>query len=167
MDSPKVLIIMGSDSDIPVMEVGAKVLAEFGVPFEMRISSAHRSPQRTASLAAEAAGRGVRVIIAGAGMAAHLAGVIAAETCLPVIGVPIGGGALNGLDALCSTVQMPGGVPVATMAIGPAGARNAGIFAVQILALADPCLSEKLRAFRERMALEVEEKDRLLQDSGK
>ena len=167
MDSPKVLIIMGSDSDIQVMEASAKVLAEFGVPFEMRISSAHRSPQRTASLAAEAAGRGVRVIIAGAGMAAHLAGVIAAETCLPVIGVPIGGGALNGLDALCSTVQMPGGVPVATMAIGSAGARNAGIFAVQILALGDPGLTEKLRAFREKMAREVEEKDRLLQDSGK
>jgi len=158
---------MGSDSDIQVMEASAKVLAEFGVPFEMRISSAHRSPQRTASLAAEAAGRGVRVIIAGAGMAAHLAGVIAAETCLPVIGVPIGGGALNGLDALCSTVQMPGGVPVATMAIGSAGARNAGIFAVQILALGDPGLTEKLRAFREKMAREVEEKDRLLQDSGK
>jgi len=158
---------MGSDSDIPVMEVGAKVLAEFGVPFEMRISSAHRSPKRTATLAAEAAGRGVRVIIAGAGMAAHLAGVIAAETCLPVIGVPIGGGALNGLDALCSTVQMPGGVPVATMAIGTAGARNAGIFAVQILALGDAMLTEKLRVYREKMAREVEEKDRLLQDAGK
>jgi 5-(carboxyamino)imidazole ribonucleotide mutase len=167
MDNPLVLIIMGSDSDLPVMEGGAKVLAEFGVPFEMRISSAHRSPQRTASLAAEAAGRGVRVIIAGAGMAAHLAGVIAAETCLPVIGVPIGGGALNGLDALCSTVQMPGGVPVATMAIGPAGARNAGIFAVQILALGDAMLTGKLRAYREKMAREVEEKDRLLQDAGK
>jgi 5-(carboxyamino)imidazole ribonucleotide mutase len=167
MDSPKVLIIMGSDSDLPVMEGGAKILAEFGVPFEMRISSAHRSPQRTASLAAEAAGRGVRVIIAGAGMAAHLAGVIAAETCLPVIGVPIGGGALNGLDALCSTVQMPGGVPVATMAIGPAGARNAGIFAVQILALGDAILTEKLKAYRKKMAQEVEEKDRLLQGAGK
>jgi 5-(carboxyamino)imidazole ribonucleotide mutase len=167
MDSPKVLIIMGSDSDLPVMEVGAMVLTEFGVPFEMRISSAHRSPQRTASLAMEAAGRGVRVIIAGAGMAAHLAGVIAAETCLPVIGVPIGGGALNGLDALCSTVQMPGGVPVATMAIGPAGARNAGIFAVQILALGDDVLTEKLRAYREKMAREVEEKDRQLQQAGK
>jgi 5-(carboxyamino)imidazole ribonucleotide mutase len=167
MDNPLVLIIMGSDSDLPVMEVGAKVLADFGVQFEMRISSAHRSPQRTVALAAEAAGRGVMVIIAGAGMAAHLAGVIAAETCLPVIGVPIGGGALNGLDALCSTVQMPGGVPVATMAIGPAGARNAGIFAVQILALSDAILGEKLRAYREKMAREVEEKDRLLQEAGK
>jgi 5-(carboxyamino)imidazole ribonucleotide mutase len=167
MNNPLVLIIMGSDSDLPVMEGGAKVLAEFGVPFEMRISSAHRSPQRTAALAAEAAGRGVRVIIAGAGMAAHLAGVIAAETCLPVIGVPIGGGALNGLDALCSTVQMPGGVPVATMAIGAAGAKNAGIFAVQILAIGDATLTEKLKAYRERMAREVEEKDRQLQDAGK
>lgn len=167
MSNPLVLIIMGSDSDLPVMEEGAKVLAEFGVPYEMRISSAHRSPQRTAHLAAEAAGRGIRVIIAGAGMAAHLAGVIAAETCLPVIGVPMGGSALGGLDALYSTVQMPGGIPVATMAIGKAGAKNAGIFAVQILALADPRLKEGLKAFRERMAREVEEKDRALQDAGK
>ena len=167
MNNPLVLIIMGSDSDLAVMEGGAKVLAEFGVSFEMRISSAHRSPQRTAALAAEAAGRGIRVIIAGAGMAAHLAGVIAAETCLPVIGVPIGGGALNGLDALCSTVQMPGGVPVATMAIGAAGAKNAGIFAVQILALSDATLTEKLKTYREKMAGEVEEKDRQLQNAGK
>jgi 5-(carboxyamino)imidazole ribonucleotide mutase len=167
MNNPLVLIIMGSDSDLPVMEEGAKVLAEFGVPYEMRISSAHRSPQRTAELAAEAAGRGIRVIIAGAGMAAHLAGVIAAETCLPVIGVPMGGSALGGLDALYSTVQMPAGIPVATMAIGKAGAKNAGIFAVQILALGDPRLMEGLKGFRERMAREVEEKDRALQDAGK
>jgi len=149
------------------MEEGAKVLAEFGVPYEMRISSAHRSPQRTAALAAEAGGRGIRVIIAGAGMAAHLAGVIAAETILPVIGVPIGGGALNGLDALCSTVQMPGGVPVATMAIGRAGARNAGILAVQILALDNAVLAERLNAYREKMAQEVDAKDRMLQTAGK
>jgi 5-(carboxyamino)imidazole ribonucleotide mutase len=167
MDNPLVLIIMGSDSDLTVMEEGAKILAEFGVPFEMRISSAHRTPQRTAALATEAEGRGVRVIIAGAGMAAHLAGVIAAETCLPVIGVPMGGSALNGLDALCSTVQMPGGIPVATMAIGRAGAKNAGIFAVQILALGDPVLGERVKAYREKMAREVEEKDRVLQTSGK
>jgi 5-(carboxyamino)imidazole ribonucleotide mutase len=166
MKSPQVLIVMGSDSDLPVMEEGAKVLAEFGVPFEMRISSAHRSPQRTAALAAEAAGRGIRVIIAGAGMAAHLAGVIAAETILPVIGVPIGGGALNGLDALCSTVQMPGGVPVATMAIGRAGARNAGILAVQILALENAVLAERLNAYREKMAQDVDAKDRILQSAG-
>ena len=167
MENPLVLIIMGSDSDLPVMEEGAKILAEFGVPYEMRISSAHRSPQRTADLAAEAAGRGIRVIIAGAGMAAHLAGVIAAETCLPVIGVPMGGSSLGGLDALYSTVQMPGGIPVATMAIGKAGAKNAGIFAVQILALGNPLLMEGLKAFREKMTREVEEKDRVLQNSGK
>lgn len=167
MNNPVVLMVMGSDSDLPVMEEGAKVLAEFGVPYEMRISSAHRSPQRTAELAAEAAGRGIRVIIAGAGMAAHLAGVIAAESCLPVIGVPMGGSALGGLDALYSTVQMPGGIPVATMALGKAGAKNAGIFAVQILALGDPRLMEGLKLFREKMAREVEEKDRALQDAGK
>ena len=167
MDNPLVLIVMGSDSDLPVMEEGAKVLAEFGIPFELRISSAHRSPRRTVALATEAAGRGVRVIIAGAGMAAHLAGVIAAETCLPVIGVPMGGSVLNGLDALCSTVQMPGGIPVATMAIGRAGAKNAGIFAVQILALGDPVLSGRIKEYREKMAREVEEKDRVLQSGGK
>ncbi len=158
---------MGSESDLTVMEEGAKVLAEFGVPYELRISSAHRSPQRTAALAAEAAGRGIRVIIAGAGMAAHLAGVVAAETVLPVIGVPVGGGALNGVDALYSTVQMPGGIPVATMAIGKAGARNAGIFAVQILALSDPRLAERLTAFREAMAQEVEGKDLKLQNADR
>jgi 5-(carboxyamino)imidazole ribonucleotide mutase len=163
MENPEVLIVMGSDSDLPVMEEGAKILREFGVPFEMRISSAHRSPARTAALAAEAAGRGIRVIIAGAGMAAHLAGVIAAETVLPVIGVPMAGGALDGLDALCSTVQMPGGVPVATMAIGKAGAKNAGIFAVQVLALGDGNLAAALRAYRERLAEEVAAKDRALQ----
>src|SRR5512136_585215 len=143
MTNPQVLIVMGSDSDLSVMEEAGKVLAEFGVPYEIRISSAHRSPRATAALAAEAAGRGVRVIIAGAGMAAHLAGVMAAETVLPVIGVPMGGGALNGVDALYATVQMPGGVPVATMAIGKAGAKNAGILAVQILALGDPALTER------------------------
>jgi 5-(carboxyamino)imidazole ribonucleotide mutase len=166
LSKPLVLIVMGSDSDLPVMEEGAKVLAEFGVPCELRISSAHRAPQRTADLAAEAAGRGIRVIIAGAGMAAHLAGVVASKTVLPVIGVPIGGGALNGVDALYSTVQMPGGIPVATMAIGKAGARNAGILAVQILALGDPALTERLTAFRARMAEEVEGKDRKLQTGG-
>ena len=167
MNNPLVIIVMGSDSDLPVMEEGAKVLAEFGVPYEMRISSAHRSPKRTARLAAEAAGRGVRVIIAGAGMAAHLAGVIAAETTLPVIGVPMGGSALNGMDALYSTVQMPGGIPVATMAIGKAGAKNAGIFAIEILALGDPGLKEKLGAYRDRMAREVEENDLALCSAGK
>lgn len=165
MNDPRVLIVMGSDSDLPVMEESAKVLAAFGVPYEMRVSSAHRSPQRTAALAAEAAGRGIKVVIAGAGMAAHLAGVIAAETILPVIGVPTGGGALNGLDALYSTVQMPGGIPVAAMAIGTAGGKNAGILAVQILSLSDAELTERLAAYRAKMARDVEEKDRALQDA--
>jgi len=159
MSKSLVLIVMGSESDLPVMEEAAKVLKEFGVSHEMRISSAHRAPKKTGLMAAEARDRGVRVIIAGAGMAAHLAGVVAAETTLPVIGVPMPGGALNGVDALYSTVQMPGGIPVATMAIGKAGAKNAGLFAVQILALADNELVGKLAVFRQSMADEVEEKD--------
>ena len=162
-DSPRVLIMMGSDSDLPVMQEAADVLAKFGVPYEMRISSAHRSPVRTMSLASEAAGRGIRVIIAGAGMAAHLAGVVAAKTTLPVIGVPMPGGALNGVDALYSTVQMPAGIPVATMAIGKAGAKNAGIFAVQILALTDSRLGTALGTYRSEMDREVELKDAALQ----
>lgn len=164
MNNPQVLIVMGSDSDIPVMDEAAKVLRQFGIPFEMRISSAHRCPEKTAALAAEAEGRGIRVVIAGAGMAAHLAGVMAAVTILPVIGVPIGGGALNGIDALYSTVQMPGGIPVATMAIGRAGAKNAGILAVQMLALSDSALAWKMREYKESMATEVEEKDKALQE---
>ena len=163
MENPQVLIMMGSDSDLPVMEEVGKMLKQFGVTYEMRISSAHRAPHKTAALAAEAAGRGIRIIIAAAGMAAHLAGVVAAETTLPVIGVPIGGGALNGVDALYAMVQMPGGIPVATMAIGKAGAKNAALFAVQILALCDPDLTGKLVAFRQEMAREVEAKDRELQ----
>ena len=165
MADPQVLIVMGSDSDLPVMEEAARVLTEFGVPHEIRISSAHRSPQRTAALAAEAADRGIRVIIAGAGMAAHLAGVVAAETVLPVIGVPMGGGALAGVDALYATVQMPGGIPVATMAIGRAGAKNAGIFAVQVLALSDERLTALLKTYRDRMAEEVAARDRVLRET--
>jgi len=164
MEKPKVLMVMGSDSDLPVMEEAAKILRQFGVPFEMRISSAHRCPDRTAQLSAEAEGRGVKIIIAGAGVAAHLAGVMAAGTILPVIGVPIAGGAINGVDALYSTVQMPGGIPVATVAIGRAGAKNAGILAVQMLALSDASLVRQLKEFRERMAREVEAKDRELQE---
>jgi 5-(carboxyamino)imidazole ribonucleotide mutase len=154
---------MGSDSDLPTMEEAAKILDQFGVPYEMRISSAHRSPKRTAQLAREAADRGVKLIVAAAGMAAHLAGVIAAETTLPVIGVPMGGGALSGIDALYAMVQMPGGIPVATMAIGKAGAKNAALFAIQILALQDPDLAGKFVVYRETMAREVEEKDAALQ----
>jgi len=164
-NSPKVLIMMGSDSDLPVMQEACDILTKFGVPHEIRISSAHRSPVRTMALAAEAAGRGIRVIIAGAGMAAHLAGFIAAATTLPVIGVPMPVGALNGVDALYSTVQMPGGIPVATMAIGRAGAKNAGIFAVQILALADARLNEALGVYRSEMVQEVEQRDEALRAS--
>jgi 5-(carboxyamino)imidazole ribonucleotide mutase len=163
MSDPTVLIVMGSDSDVPTMEETAKALAEFGVPYEMRISSAHRSPKRTAALAHEAADRGIKIIIAAAGMAAHLAGVVAAETTLPVIGVPMGGGPLSGMDALYATVQMPGGIPVATMAIGKAGAKNAALFAVQILSLSDPELKSRFAAYRGNMALEVEQKDAALQ----
>lgn len=162
---PQVLIVMGSDSDLPVMREAADILDKFGIPWEMRISSAHRSPVRTMALAAEAADRGIRIIIAGAGMAAHLAGVVAAKTVLPVIGVPMPGGALNGVDALYSTVQMPGGIPVATMAIGKAGAKNAGIFAVQILALSDERLSQSLRDYRRDMDTEVAQKDAALQSA--
>jgi 5-(carboxyamino)imidazole ribonucleotide mutase len=162
-NSPKVLIMMGSDSDLPVMQEAADILAKFGVPYEIRISSAHRSPVRTMALASEAAGRGIRIIIAGAGMAAHLAGVVAAKTTLPVIGVPMPGGALNGVDALYSTVQMPAGIPVATMAIGKAGAMNAGIFAVQVLALTDNRLETALGQYRSEMDREVEAKDAALQ----
>lgn len=160
---PQVLIMMGSDSDLPVMKEAAGVLDKFGISYEVRISSAHRSPARTAELAEEAAGRGVRVIIAGAGMAAHLAGVVAAATILPVIGVPMPGGALNGVDALYSTVQMPAGIPVASMAIGKAGAKNAGIFAVQMLALSDSRLTEALHEFRREMAQAVQASDAELQ----
>jgi len=162
-NSPKVLIMMGSDSDLPVMQEAADILAKFGVPYEIRISSAHRSPVRTMALASEAAGRGIRIIIAGAGMAAHLAGVVASKTTLPVIGVPMPGGALNGVDALYSTVQMPAGIPVATMAIGKAGAKNAGIFAVQVLALTDNRLEAALELYRREMDQEVEAKDAALQ----
>lgn len=160
---PEVLILMGSDTDLPVMEEVAKVLKEFGIGYEMHISSAHRSPKRTAELSSGAAARGIKVIIAGAGMAAHLAGVVAAETPLPVIAVPLPGGALNGVDALYAMVQMPGGVPVATMAIGKAGAKNAGLFAVQILATANPELVSRLLAYKAMLAAEVAAKDDALQ----
>ena len=154
-NSPKVLIVMGSDSDLPVMQEAADILAKFGVPYEIRISSAHRSPVRTMSLASEAAGRGIRIIIAGAGMAAHLAGVVAAKTTLPVIGVPTPGGALNGLDALYSTVQMPGGIPVATLAIGKPGAINSALFAAAILAGDNAKTRKAWKEFREAQTEKV------------
>jgi phosphoribosylaminoimidazole carboxylase PurE protein len=158
MSKPLVGILMGSDSDLPIMEEAAKILKEFGIPYEITVSSAHRSPKRTSEYAKGAANSGIKIIIAGAGAAAHLAGFVAAETTLPVIGVPIDSSPLKGMDALLSTVQMPGGVPVAGMAIGKAGAKNAGIFAAQILAVSDKKLQTKLKAYKERQAKEVEEK---------
>lgn len=161
--APVVGILMGSDSDLPTMQEAAKILEEFGVPFELRICSAHRTPERLVRYAREAEGRGLQVLIAGAGGAAHLAGALAAQVILPVIGVPVESGPLNGLDALLSTVQMPGGVPVATVAIGRAGARNAALLAIQILALSDTRLKGKLTDHRARMAADVAAKDRQLQ----
>ncbi|MBE9546590.1 MAG: 5-(carboxyamino)imidazole ribonucleotide mutase [Proteobacteria bacterium] len=157
-----VSVVMGSDSDLPIMKEAVNILKEFGIPHEVLLTSAHRSPERTSSFAGEAAERGVKVIIVGAGAAAHLAGVIASQTHLPVIGVPIDATSLGGLDALLSTVQMPGGIPVATMAIGKAGARNAAIMAVRILALKDDGLREKLNDYVANMAKEIEKKQKNL-----
>ncbi len=157
---PKVLIIMGSDSDLPIMEETEKILKEFKIPYDITIASAHRSPKRTVKLAIEAEKRGIEVIIAGAGAAAHLAGVIAAHTILPVIGVPIDSSPLKGVDALFSTVQMPPGIPVAAMAIGKAGAKNAAILAAQILKTKNPYLAKALRAYKIKMSKEVLKKAR-------
>jgi phosphoribosylaminoimidazole carboxylase PurE protein len=153
-----VSVVMGSDSDLPIMEESVKTLAEFAIPHELFLTSAHRTPERTTAFARGASKRGVKIIIVGAGAAAHLAGVIASQTVLPVIGVPIDATSLRGLDALLATVQMPGGIPVATMAIGKAGARNAALFAVRILALEDAVLQKKLQAYIRRMANDVERK---------
>ena len=158
-------IVMGSDSDMGVMQSAADVLKDFGVAFEITVASAHRSPERAAAWASTAPERGIKVIIAGAGHAAHLAGAMAAHTSLPIIGVPIDSSCLQGMDALLATVQMPPGIPVATMAIGKPGARNAGILAVQILALADAGLSEKLQEYKRNMAAKVEEKAKKLESS--
>ncbi len=158
-------ILMGSDSDLPVMEEAFTVLDAYEVPYEVKILSAHRSPKATSGYAATAAERGIRVLIAGAGWAAHLAGVVASETILPVIGVPIDSSPLKGMDSLLATVQMPPGIPVATMAIGKGGARNAALFAVQILALQNHDLAEKLRGNKRGMADEVViQKDQKLQE---
>jgi len=155
---------MGSDSDLPVMQETFEVLTNFGIPAEITVASAHRSPQRVSEYARSARQRGLKVLIAGAGGAAHLAGVLAAETTLPVIGVPIASSPLTGWDALLSTVQMPAGVPVATVAVGKAGARNAAILAVQILAVADQNLQERLEHYKEELAEKVAEKAATLQD---
>ena len=165
MGKPLVSILMGSDSDLSVMEEASKVLEKFGIGHEVVVSSAHRSPERTRKYVVGASKRGIKILITGAGAAAHLAGVVAAETTLPVIGVPIGSSALNGLDALLSTAQMPGGVSVAGMAIGKAGAKNAGILAIQILALNDKNLHKKLLKFKKDQAKAVEQKSRKLKSN--
>jgi len=158
MADPAVLVgmVMGSASDWPSLEPAAVLLKEWGIGVEVSVASAHRSPHRAQAYAREAAGRGLKVIIAAAGAAAHLAGVIAAETTLPVIGVPLPSSSLQGLDSLLATVQMPAGVPVATMALGSAGARNAALFAAQILALNDPGLQEKLQQHKLDLEAKVE-----------
>jgi phosphoribosylaminoimidazole carboxylase PurE protein len=163
-DKPLVGILMGSDNDYEVMVEAGRALQNFGVPFEMTVSSAHRTPERTSRYVRSAQERGLKVLIAGAGAAAHLAGVVAAETTLPVIAVPIDSSSLQGLDALLAMVQMPAGIPVATMAIGSAGARNAGIFAVQILAVADADLARRLRDYKQELAAAVEVKAKTLQE---
>ena len=151
----RVVIIMGSTSDWETMRKASDILSEFGVPHECKVMSAHRSPDYVAEYIGGAEGRGVRVVIAGAGGAAHLAGVAASKTTLPVLGVPLQSKALQGLDSLLSTAQMPAGIPVATLAIGDAGATNAGLLAVTILALSDASLGEKLKAYRVRMAEKI------------
>jgi len=164
VDKALVGIVMGSDSDLPVMREAAEILDELGVPCEVVISSAHRAPDKTAEYARSAAGRGLEVIIAGAGGAAHLPGVVAAFTPLPVIGVPIKSGALNGADALYSIVQMPAGIPVATVAIN--GAKNAGILAAQIVGVKDGAVRRRVEEYKSGLAAGVEKKDSRLRDLG-
>ena len=163
----QVLILMGSDSDAPIMSAAGEVLSELGVTWEMTVASAHRSPARVMRLMQEAPGKGVRVFIVGAGAAAHLAGVVAAHTSQPVIGVPIDSSALKGMDALLSTVQMPPGVPVATVAIGKPGATNAGVLAAQMLALGDDALATRVAAYKQKLEEKVEAAARRLEASTK
>jgi phosphoribosylamine--glycine ligase len=158
----KVIIVMGSDSDLPVMEEAEAMLKQFGITYQITVASAHRSPERAIKIAAGAEGNGIQVIIAGAGMAAHLAGIIAAHTILPVIGVPINSSPLNGLDSLLSTVQMPPGVPVAAMAIGKPGAKNAAILAAQIIGRKVPAVAKKLREYKKALGAEVGKKAKSL-----
>jgi phosphoribosylaminoimidazole carboxylase PurE protein len=164
---PRVAILMGSDSDWSVMSTASERLGSFGVEHEAHVLSAHRSPEDTARFARDAKKRGLEVFICGAGAAAHLAGAVSAQTTLPVLGVPLDASGLGGLDALLATVQMPAGIPVGTLAIGKAGADNAAILAVQILALADDALAAKLDAHKASLAKGVAEKDRKLQDAMK
>ena len=162
LSGPLVGVVMGSDSDWPVMEAAAQALAEFDVPYEVRVVSAHRTPRDMLEWASSAAGRGLRVVVAGAGGAAHLPGMVASMTPLPVIGVPVPLRHLDGLDSLLSIVQMPAGIPVATVSIG--GARNAGLLAVRVLAAADPALRERVTAFQESLADVARGKDAALQE---
>ena len=157
-----VAVIMGSDSDYPVLEPLVKTLEEFGIESEILVASAHRTPEKVHLFASSAKQRGIKVIIAAAGAAAHLAGVVASVTTLPVIGIPIKSSALNGMDSLLSTAQMPAGIPVATMAID--GAKNAALFAIEILALSNESLSDKLEAYRDNLKIEVEQKNAKLQE---
>jgi 5-(carboxyamino)imidazole ribonucleotide mutase len=161
--SPLVGILMGSDTDLPVMVEVSRTLEKFGIPHEMEVCSAHRSPGRTHEYAAAAAGRGLKVLIVGAGGAAHLAGVVASVTSLPVIGVPLATTPLNGMDSLLAIVQMPAGIPVATMAIDKAGATNAAILAAQIIGTSDPKMAERLKGHKQELARSVQEKNSRLQ----
>lgn len=165
MKKPLVGIVMGSESDIPVMESSICVFEKFKIPFEVRILSAHRTPDESAAYFKGLTARGIKVLIAGAGWAAHLAGAAAANTTIPVIGVPIDSSPLSGMDALLATVQMPAGIPVATMAVGKGGAHNAAVFAIQILSLMDSDLAARLDSFKKKMADEIlNEKNTKLQD---
>lgn len=155
----KIAVIMGSKSDLPVLEECVAVLRQFGIPFEVRVLSAHRTPDEVADFARSARGNGFAAVIAGAGMSAHLAGVIAAHTTLPVVGVPIDSSSLNGVDALLSMAQMPPGIPVATMGIGKAGAKNAALFAIEVLSISQPELQEKLALYRQDLKKGVLEAD--------
>lgn len=167
MKAAAVAVVMGSISDRPVMEKAADVLDELGVGYEMRVLSAHRTPSETVSFASGAAERGVKVIICGAGMAAHLAGVVSSHTPLPVIGVPMASGSFSGMDALLSTVNMPPGVPVATMGVGSPGAKNAAILAARILALSDEDLARRLTAYVDSMRRSVLEADEQVREGGR
>ena len=165
MSEPFVAILMGSESDLSIMQAGADILRQLEITYEIKITSAHRTPAITQQFISEAEARGCQIFIAGAGLAAHLAGATAAQTTKSVIGVPIDAGPLSGLDALLSTVQMPGGIPVATVAIGKAGAKNAAYLAAQILSLADPDLAERVKSERVANAEKVQAQDQALQDS--
>ena len=161
------VVIMGSDSDLPLVKNTLDVLKSFDIKYEVRVASAHRTPDVVSNYVVDAERRGAAVFICAAGLAAHLAGAVAARTTRPVIGIPVDGGPLNGVDALYSTVMMPGGIPVATVAVGKAGAKNAGFLAAQIMAIADKVLDEKVKANRAAAAQEVMDKDRALQDKLK